>query len=115
VDELLSKYIVLVPLSHNDGRPVREQTLRGFQNEVYELGGGFSVAGTVQGAYRMADGTKQVDQSLQYWICISNDKADKLAEIVARLGAALGQESMYLERTGGSISFIRPKEGSEEE
>ena len=57
----------------------------------------------------MKDGTKQIDHSLQVWIGIREDFVADLKQLVGRLGAKLGQESMYFERTGGSIEFIPPQ------
>jgi len=80
-----------------------------FLERLFLIGGGYSIAGTVEGAYRMADGTKQVDHLLQVWIGLDEDRFPQLEQAVAELGAELGQESMYLERTGGTIHFIAPK------
>lgn len=101
------KYILLVPLRHNDGRMVSEELILDFQEKLFALGGGFTVAGTVRGAYKMQDGSKQIDDSLQVWIGLPEDAYPELVRLVGELGAALGQESMYLE-SGGTIHFIRP-------
>lgn len=110
MDDPLTKLILLVPLRYNDGRQVPKEVILDFQEELFALGGGFTVAGTVQGAYRMADGTKQVDDSLQIWIGLKEEYVPELERLVGELGAKLGQESMYLERTGGKIDFIPPQQ-----
>ena len=56
----------------------------------------------------MSDGTKQEDDSLQIWIGVWDQEVPELEEMVARFGKTLGQETMYLERTGGTIGFIAP-------
>ncbi len=109
MDESLPKFILLIPLKYNDGREVPKKVLRDFREKLFALGGGFSIAGTVEGAYRMADGTKQIDHSLQIWIGLEEENFPALERAVAELGAELGQESMYLERTGGTIYFIPPQ------
>ena len=96
------------PIRYN-GREDPNEVILDFQEEVFALGGGITVAGTVKGAYRMKDGTKQVDHSLQIWIGIQEDFVPELKQLVGRLGAKLGQESMYFERTGGTIDFIPPQ------
>ena len=105
----LSKFVLLIPLSYNDGRDVPKEIIVDFQEKLFALSGGFTVAGTVEGAYRMADGKKQIDHSLQVWIGLKEEYAAELERAVAELGAMLGQESMYLERTGGTIHFISPQ------
>ena len=109
MDDPLPKFILLIPLRYNDGREVPNEVILDFQEKLYALGGGFTIAGTVEGAYRMADGTKQIDHSLQIWIGLREECVPELELLVAELGAKLGQESMYLERTGGAIHFIPPR------
>jgi len=103
------KFILLVPLRYNDGTEVPNKVILDFQERLFALGGGFTVAGTVEGAYRMEDGSKQIDHSLQIWIWLKEDYVPDLERAVAELGAKLGQESMYLERTGSSLGLIPPK------
>lgn len=106
--EPVSKFIVLVPLRYNDGTPVANEVILEFQEALLGLGCGITIAGTVEGAYRMADGRTQIDHSLQVWIGLAEDRVPELERLVAGIGAKLGQESMYLERTGGQIHFILP-------
>ncbi len=106
--ESVAKFIVLVPLRYNDGRPVANEVILEFQEALLGLGCGITIAGSVEGAYRMADGRTQIDHSLQLWIGLADDRVPELERLVGQLGATLGQESMYLERTGGRIHFILP-------
>jgi hypothetical protein len=109
MDDPLPKFILLIPLRYNDGREVRNEVILDFEEQLFALGGAYTNAGTVEGAYRMADGRKQIDHSLQIWIALREEDVPELEILVAELGAKLGQESMYLERTGGSIHFIPPR------
>jgi hypothetical protein len=113
MDDPLVKYLVLVPLTYNDGSPVAEEIVLKFEEQVFRISGGFTVAGTVRGAYLMMDGKKQIDHSLQYWIWLKEEEYDNLRSIVSELGGQLGQESMYLERAGASLEFVPapPDEG----
>lgn len=61
----------------------------------------------------MADGTRQTDHLLQFWIGLKEEYVPDLEQAVAELGAKLGQESMYFERTRSTIHFIPPKPGGE--
>jgi hypothetical protein len=109
MDEPLPKFVILVPLNYNDGREVPNEIILDFYEEVFSLGGGITEAGTVKGAYRMKDGTKQIDHSLEIWIGIPEEFVADLKQLVGRLGAKLGQETMYFERTGSKIEFIPPQ------
>jgi hypothetical protein len=109
MDEPLLKFILLVPLNYNDGTEVPKEIILDFQDKLFLLGGAFTNAGTVKGAYRMEDGSKQVDDSLQLWIGLTDERIADLELLVGRLGARLGQEKMYLERTGSQIHLIPPQ------
>ncbi len=69
---------------------------------------GYHIAGTGKGAYRMHGGEKQIDYSLEIWLAIDEKDEPELRTLVAKFGARLGQEAMYLERTGGTVEFIPP-------
>ncbi len=107
-DEPLEKFVVLVPIRFNDGSDVAQSIIVQFQNKLFDLGGGFTIAGTVEGTYRMADGSRQVDKSVSYWIGIPPSMVDELRTIVSELGAVLGQEAMYLEHSGSRIELVPP-------
>ncbi len=109
MDDPLSKFIVLVPLHYNDGRKVPKKVILDFIESLYVLGDGYTTAGTVKGAYPMADGRKKTDDSLQVWIGLKKKYLPELERVVAELGAELGQESMYLEHTGSTIHLIPPQ------
>ncbi len=108
MEEPKTKYVLLLPLNYNDGRVVPQEVLSGMLDEIFVLAGGHAIAGTVKGAYRMKDGTRQEDDSLQIWIGVWEHEVPELKEMVAKFGKTLGQERMYLERTGGTIDFIPP-------
>lgn len=56
--------------------------------------GGYTIAGEVEGAYRMQGGSKQVDTCLEVWVAVETSDMSTLRGQVARFGAALGQETM---------------------
>jgi len=111
--EPLPKYVLLVPLRYNDGKEVSDEVILSFQEKLFRLGGAFTIAGVVEGAYTMADGRRQIDHSLQIWIGLQDEYYPELERLVGELGQELGQESMYLEHTGGMIHFVPPRPGSE--
>lgn len=108
MDDPLPKFILLVPLNYNDGRKVPKKVILDFKAKLFALAGGYTIAGTVEGAYPMADGTK-IEESLQIWIALKEEYVPELKRAVAELGADLGQESMYFERTGSMVDFIPPQ------
>lgn len=104
-----AKYIVLLPLSRNDGTPVSKAQLDGYLAELFSLADGYTVAGTVTGAYRMRGGKKQTDRSLEIWIVVDESQQGELRYWLANIGAELGQEAMYLEKSRSKVSFVKPK------
>jgi hypothetical protein len=102
------KVILLLPLRFNDGSGVPKDTLDGFLLDLYTAYDGYTLVGEVEGAYRMQSGGKQIDTCLQVWVAVesSPDVFEGLKQRVANFGAVLGQETMYLERTGSAVEFI---------
>jgi hypothetical protein len=102
------KYVLLLPLNYNDGTPVPRKERNRICDEIFELAQGYGLAGEVTGAYRMKDGSKQKDRSVIIWIGIHDKQKRDLKRLVAKFARELGQETLYLERTGGTIEFIQP-------
>jgi hypothetical protein len=109
---MAKKAILLIPLTYNDGSRVPQEVLEGLFEALFVLSGGHTAAGTVRGAYRMKDGTKQTDVLEQVWVAYEEGDEPALRELVARFCSTLGQESMYLEFTDSVIEFIPPHEES---
>jgi hypothetical protein len=96
----LQKCVLLVPLAYNDGEAVSAGTLAGITDRLFELYGGYTVAGRVSGAYRMPDGARAEDESLEIWVAVPRGRVDELRREVARFGLELRQERMYFEVAG---------------
>ena len=111
------KHVLLLPLNYNPppgntgkGPPVPQEIIDGILDEVYVLAGGYTQAGVVKGAYRMASGGRQDDDSLQIWIWVSEEEIPDLRKLIAKFGKTLGQEEMYLERVvGTTLDLIPPQ------
>ena len=43
------KYVLLFPLTFNDGSKVPKKVLEAFKDELFVLAGGYTIAGTVTG------------------------------------------------------------------
>lgn len=102
------KYILLFPLTLNDGSVVPQAVLNEFKDELFVIAGGYTITGTVEGAYRIKSGKKQLDKLLQIWVCPEKESVAELLRVVAVYAERLGQESMYFERTGGTVELLTP-------
>lgn len=102
------KFLMLLPITYNDGSEVPEAVRRRIFDRIYEYAGGYTITGEATGAYRMKSGEKQIDRSVQVWIGVNESEIDGLVSLVSEFCELLNQESMYLERTFGKIDFISP-------
>ena len=102
------KFILLVPLTYNDGSAVSQDVLAKIEDDLFILAGDCTVNGTVKGSYRMDDGSKQVDELLQMWVVVAEEDQNELRAMVGQFGRMLGQESMYLERVHSEVEFVPP-------
>ena len=102
------RYTLLLPLNYNDGSEVPRASINQICSEIFDFADGIGLAGEVTGAYRMKDGTKKMDRSIVVWIGIFESQEAVLKQAVGKFARELGQESLYLARTGGTIEFIPP-------
>ncbi len=105
---------VLIPLTFNDGSAVPRDTIAGLLDEVYLAFQGWTIEGTVKGAYRMRSGEKRVEDHLKISIVLRETQLPELEGMVARWAAALGQETMLLKVGDPTVKFIPPT-GQEEQ
>jgi hypothetical protein len=103
-----AKYLLLLPLTYNDRSQIPKSVRDHVLDELFILAGGYHIAGVGQGAYRMRNGSKQVDHSLEIWVAVEEEDVPSLKQLVAKVAQMLKQECIYLERTGGSVEFIAP-------
>jgi hypothetical protein len=92
------------------GPRVPQEVRDGIDEALFILSGGHTRAGTVKGAYRMKDGSKQTDVLEEVWVVVEDEDRPALRELVARFCSILGQETMYLEFTESVIEYIPPRE-----
>src|SRR5438046_1821565 len=57
----LKEAVILIPLTYNDGAKVPRRIFHSIRDEVLAAFGGWTVEGTVKGAYRMRSGEKIVE------------------------------------------------------
>ncbi len=106
---MLRKVTLLIPLTFNDGSSIPGETLEAIEEEIYLAFKGWTIVGEVEGAYQMQQtGTKRVERLLQVWVVLEETAIPSLKQMVARLGAKLGQEFMYFEIGESLVEFIPP-------
>jgi hypothetical protein len=104
---MMRRVTLLLPLTFNDGSAVPTELLKTIREETFVAFGGWTVAGEVEGAYRMHQtGQKQIDRLLELWVVVEDIAVPQLRHLVARFGALLGQEAMYFEVGTSTVEFI---------
>ena len=101
--------IILLPTYYNDGKGVPLEVLTRMRREIDEMFDGHTIAGTVEGTYRMADGTIATDKSLEVWIAVESDKIEVLRKLTSRFARILKQETIYFEVMNSEVEFIEPE------
>jgi len=86
-----------LPEYFNTGRPVPERVMRRIQDELIVRWGGFTIAGTVRGAWRDEDGRVYQDTSLKFELAMRAEDLDDLRAYLRGLKDVLQQKAIYLE------------------
>ncbi len=107
------KFIILLPTYYNDGNGVPTAVLTGIRREIDEVFDGHTIAGTVEGTYKMADGSMATDKSWEIWVAVDPDKIDLLRKLTSRFARILKQETIYFEMTNSEVEFIGPEPKNE--
>ena len=104
----MNRCIILIPLNYNDGTPVPGKVITRIQRELDEAFDGHTIRGTVEGTYRMADGSTAEDACLEVWVAIEPSREGELRKMAAKYARMLKQESIWFEVTNSKVDFIRP-------
>ena len=102
------RYVLLLPLTYNDGARVPKKVRDQIEDEIYLLAGGYRYGAAGKGAYRMQSGHKQIDVTQEVWIVIEEEDESALKQLAGKFATLLDQETIYLERTDGKPEFIPP-------
>ena len=105
----MRKCIILLPVAYNDGKKVPGGEITRILREIDEEFDGHTIAGKVDGTYRMEDGHMVKDTSIQVWIAIDPRKEDILKKMAGRFARRLKQETIYFEITTSEVEFIGPE------
>jgi hypothetical protein len=100
------KFVLLLPLTYNDGSCIPKTVMDQIEDSLFALAGGYHIAGTGKGAYRMRNGAKQIDETLQIWVVVDEEDEQALRTLVADFGKMLDQETMYFERINSTVEFV---------
>jgi hypothetical protein len=103
------KCIILLPTYYNNGNGVPIAVLSGILREIDEEFDGHTIAGTVEGTYKMADGSMATDKSWEIWVAVDTDKIELLKKLTSRFARILKQETIYFEITNSEVEFIGPE------
>ena len=93
-----AKAMFLLPKRDNVGNSLTEEIAK-VRIEVFGQFFGWSLAGVVEGSFRMADGSQALDQSECYFLILDEDRLGELERILVKFKQTAGQEKIYLEIT----------------
>jgi hypothetical protein len=106
------KCIILLPTYYNDGKGIPTEVLTRMMREIDEVFDGHTIAGTVEGTYRMADGDIATDKSLELWVAVEPNKIEVLRKMTRRFARILKQETIFFEVMNSEVEFIEPENES---
>jgi len=104
----MKKCLFLIPTNYNDGREVPAEVMAGIFEELYLNFGGYSITGMAEGTFRMEDGTKASDSSLQVWVIMEEDMVPVMRNLIKKFARVLDQEKMLFEAMDWCGEFIGP-------
>ena len=90
------KLVFFLPIRDNDGRELTAERSE-LEDELYLHFLAWTKLGIVQGAYRMSDGTRMVDEHQAYAILLDEILVPDVEDVLRRFKAKTLQEAMYLE------------------
>jgi hypothetical protein len=102
------RVILLMPLTYNDGQTVPQDIRDLIYLNLFELCGGLTVVGKVNGLYQMEDGSKQEDVLEQVWVAVEEEDMPALRQMVSGFARTLQQEKMYFEIADARVELLPP-------
>lgn len=105
---------ILIPLTFNDGSSVPGEVLQSILEEIYLAFHGWTVEGTVKGAYRMHSGRKRVEEHLKLSVLLDSGLVPQLERMIGRWCAKLDQETMLLKIADPVVRMIPPRHEKEQ-
>jgi hypothetical protein len=105
---VLKEAIVFIPLAYNDGTNVPDHVFHSIHGQLFEAFQGWTLEGTVRGAYRMQSGQKRVEALQKISVIVVESRIPELEMMISEWAATLGQETMLLKITDFRVKFIAP-------
>lgn len=90
------KAVFFIPIRDNDGRELSAEK-EDLETELFVRFVGWTFLGIVQGAYRMADGSRAVDEHRAYAIVLDESRLPEVEEVLRDFKGKTKQEAIYLE------------------
>ena len=90
------KVVFFIPIKDNDGRDLTAEKDE-LELELLVAFVGWTCLGIVQGAYRMKDGTRSVDEHRAYTILLDESLLPEVEQVLRNFKAKTTQEAIYLE------------------
>lgn len=86
-----------IPEYYNSGKPVPARVMARIQDELIVRYGGFTIAGTVRGAWKDEAGQLYQDTSLKFELALPAEDLEDLRAFLLHLKGVLKQKAIYLE------------------
>lgn len=101
------KGIFFLPGVDNDGRDLTAER-QAVEDDLFLVMLGWTFLGMVQGAYRMTDGSRAIDEHRSYAVITDEKVVDDIEGVLRRYKAKTTQEAIYLEAQYNiEMRFIR--------
>ena len=104
----MTRYSLTIPTHYNDGQPIPRPILYALEEELVEIGGGFT-ASAATGAWASPSGAVVREPVTVYAVDSEQELALPALEALAeRTATALGQEAIYLTRQELDVQLVAP-------
>ena len=90
------KTIFFLPVVDNDGRDLTAER-QAVVDDLFLVMLGWTFLGMVQGAYRMTDGSRAIDEHRAYAVITDEKGVGDIEDVLRRYKAKTTQEAIYLE------------------
>ena len=90
------KAVVFLPVRDNDGRDLTAER-QAAEDDLFMIYLGWTFLGMVQGAYRMTDGSRAIDDHRAYAIMTEETGLPDIEDVLRRFKGKTSQEAIYME------------------
>lgn len=100
----MNKTTFLIPLTDNQGEGFPTSTWAWLQDELVAQFGGWSLEGTVEGAWKGDDGRVYRDRSYRY--TVATTALEALRDLLRQAKVRFAQEAIYLEVSETRVEIL---------